>query len=200
MINFSKTSKMPSRSWSLQALTTCPASKDKGGELVPACKGCYATKGFYHMKNVKLPRIENQKGWKEDSWINDMVKELDNDRYFRWFDSGDIYDLRLAEKIYEVCKLTPWVKHWIPTRMHKFDKFKKVLDKIGRLSNVVVRLSSDGINAEVIKGKNTSTIYKNDSQLKNNMVKCLASEQKGKCLNCRACWNKDIKIIAYKYH
>jgi hypothetical protein len=41
-------------------------------------------------------------------WVDDMVSELDSDRYFRWFDSGDVYDIRLARKIYEVMKRTPW--------------------------------------------------------------------------------------------
>ena len=59
--------------------------------------------------------------------------ELDNDRYFRWFDSGDMYDIRLARKILEVCERTPWVKHWIPTRMHKFPKFAMVLARLEAL-------------------------------------------------------------------
>ena len=35
------------RSWSLQALETCPGSIAAPGELVDACKGCYATSGNY---------------------------------------------------------------------------------------------------------------------------------------------------------
>jgi hypothetical protein len=98
---------MPCRSWSLEALTTCPASKKSNGELVDACKGCYATTGNYRFPNVKAPRLENQQDWKRSEWVADMVDQLDNDRYFRWFDSGDMYSLRLAFKIYEVMKLHP---------------------------------------------------------------------------------------------
>ena len=79
---------------------------------------------------------------------------MDNDRYFRWFDSGDMYDLRLAEKMLEICKATPWTRHWIPTRMHKFKKFSKVIEELNKLENVVVRLSSDGVNGEIIDGVN----------------------------------------------
>ena len=104
MIRFSKAGKMPCRSWSLQALDTCPASRDKNGELVPACAGCYAVGGNYRFKNVKSVREENRKEWKRDDWAQDMIEEMNlNDRFFRWFDSGDIYSIRLAEKILEVC-------------------------------------------------------------------------------------------------
>ena len=44
MLHMSKTSKLDNiRSWSLQALTTCPGSIAEDGGLVDPCKGCYAT-------------------------------------------------------------------------------------------------------------------------------------------------------------
>ena len=163
MLKLSKASKMPCRSWSLQALDTCPASKNKDGSLVPACSGCYAVGGNYRFPNVKAPREHNKEDWKRSEWVADMVAELDNDRYFRWFDSGDVYDLRLAHKILEVMTATPWVKHWLPTRMHKFEKFRDVLSQMEALPNVVIRRSSDSITGETIEGATTSTIATLDS-------------------------------------
>ena len=81
-----------------------------------------------------------------------MVAELDNDRYFRWFDSGDMYSIKLAQKMLEVMKRTPWVNHWLPTRMHKFAKFAAVIAEMEALPNVVVRLSSDSITGGTIDG------------------------------------------------
>ena len=118
--------------------------------MVDACKGCYATTGNYNFPSVKAPRLHNKEDWQRDNWVADMVEELDNDRYFRWFDSGDMYHIKLAEKILEVCKATPWTRHWLPTRMHKFKKFRKVINELNKLDNVVVRLSSDGVNGEII--------------------------------------------------
>ena len=198
---FSKPSKMPCRSWSLEALTTCPASKDSNGELVPACKGCYATSGMYRFPNVKAPRLHNQDDWRNNDWVDVMVSELDNDRYFRWFDSGDVYDIRLARKILKVMRQTPWVRHWLPTRMHKFDKFKSVLDNMDALPNVVVRLSSDGVLGETVENAaNSSTIVPNREYLTPTMSLCGASEREGKCGTCRACWDKTVSIIAYPAH
>jgi hypothetical protein len=200
MIKLSKASKMPCRSWSLQALVTCPASKDANGELVAACAGCYATTGNYNFPNVKAPREHNKDDWKRSEWANDMVQELDADRYFRWFDSGDLYDIRLARKVLEVMKRTPWVRHWLPTRMHKFDKFVPVLNEMQSLPNVVVRLSSDGVNGETIEGVTTSTIIPTSEQAPKNATVCEAYERDGKCGQCRACWNKDVSLVAYVAH
>lgn len=199
MINLSKTSKLDGvLSWSLQALETCPGSKDSNGELVPACSGCYATTGNYRFSNVKKPRLENREDWKRDSWVNDMVIKLDSSRYFRWFDSGDVYDLRLAEKILEVMEKTPHCKHWMPTRMHKFPKFANVLAKMQALPNVVVRFSSDSVTGEVIEGTTTSTIFSDSVPV--GAFECKAYEHEGKCNGCRACYDKDVKVIAYKAH
>ena len=124
-LKLSVTSKLDGiRSWSLQALDTCPGSKTADGTLVPACSGCYATTGNYRFANVKAPREHNRQDWQREDWVRDMVMELVNDEFFRWFDSGDMYSLELAQKIYQVMELTPWVKHWLPTRMEKFPKFR----------------------------------------------------------------------------
>jgi hypothetical protein len=199
MIKLSKTSKLDGiMSWSLQALDTCPGSKDSLGELVPACQGCYATTGNYRFANVKKPREFNREDWKRDSWVDDMVQALDSSRYFRWFDSGDMYDLRLANKILSVMKATPWVKHWLPTRMHKFIKFKGVIDHMESLDNVVVRFSSDSVTGGFVGGLNSSTIF--SDTVPEGATECQAYQHEGKCNGCRACYDKSVSVIAYKAH
>ena len=201
MIKLSKANKMPCRSWSLQALDTCPASKDADGNLVDACKGCYATTGNYRFPNVKAPREHNREDWKRVDWVSDMVAELDNDRYFRWFDSGDMYDLRLAHKIYEVMLATPWVKHWLPTRMFKFAKFADIIAKMEALDNVIVRKSSDSIFGGLVPNAiNSSTIIPTVDDATDDMVVCEAYDRGGKCADCRACWDKSVSVIAYPAH
>ena len=199
MIKLSKTSKLDGiLSWSLQALETCPASKNKDGSLVDACKGCYATTGNYNYPNVKLPRALNKEDWKRTEWVDEMVLALDSSRYFRWFDSGDVYALELAEKILQVMERTSWVKHWLPTRMYKFPKFAKVISKMQALPNVVVRFSSDSVTGEIVQGQTTSTIFSGD--VPEGATECQAYQHAGKCNGCRACYSKDVQVIAYKAH
>lgn len=199
MIKLSKTSKLDGiYSWSLNALDTCQGSIGKDGNLVPACQGCYATTGFYQFAPAKNARAFNKQDWQRDGWINDMVMALDSSRYFRWFDSGDMYSIDLAEKIYEVMKRTPWTKHWLPTRMYKFTKYDSVINRMMQLENVVVRLSSDSVTGEIINGLTTSTIF--SDTLPSGSFECKAYEHDGKCNGCRACYSKDVPVIAYKAH
>jgi hypothetical protein len=199
VIRISVTSKLDGiRSWSLQALETCPGSIDNGA-LVDACKGCYATTGFYVMGAVKAPRIENRDDWQRDGWVDDMVKALDKDRYFRWFDSGDVYAIGLAEKILAVMQATPWVKHWLPTRMNKFPKFQTILAAMDALPNVKVRFSSDSVLGAYVKGLHGSVIVP-DAQASTDAILCRAYENAGKCSGCRACYDKSIPTIAYPAH
>ena len=200
MLKLSKASKMPCKSWSLQALDTCPASKNKDGSLVDACQGCYATTGNYRFPNVKAPREHNREDWKREEFVSDFVQELDTERYFRWFDSGDMYDLRLANKILEIMRATPWVNHWLPTRMHKFEKFAGVIAEMEALPNVVVRLSSDSINGETIEGATTSTICHSAESAPEGATVCEAYTRGGKCGTCRACFSKDVPVVAYPAH
>ena len=199
MIKLSKTSKLDGiLSWSLQAIDTCPGSVAKGGGLVPACQGCYATTGFYQFKQAKGTREFNRQEWQRDSWVSEMIQALDSSRYFRWFDSGDMYDLRLAHKIAEVMIRTPWVKHWLPTRMHKFSKFKDVLEMMSKLDNVVVRYSSDSVDGSIIPGDTTSTIF--SGEVPPGVTECQAYQHEGKCNGCRACYDKQVSVIGYKAH
>ena len=200
-VKLSITSKLDGiRSWSLNALDTCSGSVDANGELVDACKGCYATTGNYRFPNVKAPREHNKLDWQRLDWVDDMVKALSNDRFFRWFDSGDIYTIALGEKILEVMTRTPWVSHWLPTRMHKFPKYKGLFLKMKALNNVSVRFSSDSVRGEYIKGLHGSVIIPTPSDNKKGMTLCQAYDHNGTCNGCRACYDKKIKVIAYPAH
>lgn len=200
-IRISVTSKLDGiRSWSLQALDTCPGSKNADGSLVDACSGCYATTGNYRYPNVKAPRLDNREDWQRLEWVDDMVKALQNDRYFRWFDSGDMYAIGLAEKILEVMKRTPWVSHWLPTRMHKFPKFRIVLTDMQALDNVMVRFSSDSIRGEFVQGLHGSVIVPTPDTVPAGVKLCQAYANGGKCSGCRACFDKAVSVIAYPAH
>jgi hypothetical protein len=200
-IRISTTSKLDGiRSWSLQAGDTCPASFKADGSLVDACAGCYAKGGNYRFSNVKAPRAHNREDWKRDAWVDDMVKALDSDRYFRWFDSGDMYALGLAEKILQVMTRTPLVKHWLPTRMYKFDKFKGVLGAMQSLPNVSVRFSSDSVTGEFEAGLHGSVIVPDADSIPADVSLCGAYSREGKCGGCRACWDKSVPVVAYPAH
>lgn len=203
-IRISKTDKLDGvLSWSLRARHTCPGSLNQLGQLVDACAGCYAAEengGNYRFPNVKQPRIENQTDWERPEWVSDMVERLRGQPHFRWFDSGDMYALKLAWKIHAVMQLTPGTKHWLPTRMHKFAKFRDVIAAMINLPNVVVRPSSDSVLGAFDPGIHGSVIFPAGTQPPKGTTLCRAYERDGKCGSCRACYDKSVKVIAYPTH
>ena len=200
MVKLSVTSKLDGiKSWSLQAITTCPGSADGKGGLVSACSGCYATDHNYRFKSVKQVRSYNQIDWKRPEFVSEFVAALKNESFFRWFDSGDLYDVKLAKVLYEIMSLTPHVKHWLPTRMYKFKKFMPVLNAMKELSNVMVRFSSDDIDGSYNSDIHGSCIIP-ESDFITNATICKAYDFNGKCNGCRACYDKNVKVIAYPAH
>ena len=201
MNKLSKTSKLDNiLSWSLQALETCPGSVSASGALVDACSGCYATTGCYSFKGTKAVRADNKAAWQEASWVDTMVSALSKQRFFRWFDSGDMYSLALAEKMLAVMEATPNTKHWLPTRMYKFPKFQAVLAKMQALPNVMVRPSSDAVDGTYTKGVHGSTILPDATSVPAGVTLCRAYENNGKCSGCRACYDKSVPVIGYPAH
>ena len=199
-VSLSRTSKLDGiLSWSLQSIDTCPGSVGADGALVPACSGCYATTGFYQFGPAKAVRADNRLDWQRDAWVSDMVSALDSQRYFRWFDSGDMYSIDLAEKMLEVMTLTPWVKHWLPTRMAKFSKFADVIQRMQALPNVMVRFSSDSVDG-VFDARHGSVIIPDADTVPAGATLCKAYQHDGKCSGCRACYSKDVPVIAYPAH
>ena len=190
--SLSKPSKMPGWSYGL------PAKECKtGGKLqkVPGstCYDCYALKGCYVFKVVQDAQYYRLKAIKNRLWVQAMAMQINNKRSkeFRWHDSGDVQDLKHLAKIFKVCKLTPSVDHWLPTREAWVKKFIPAAP-----ANLNIRFSMPMIDQEAAGGwDNTSTVVTDKTK-----ANCPAPNQGNECKSCRACWDKSIKNIAYLAH
>ena len=63
-----------------------------------------------------------------------------------------------------------------------------------------VRYSSDEIDGTYTKGLHGSTILPNADMADANTFVCQAPNQGGKCLDCRACYDKSVDVIGYIAH
>ena len=199
MIMLSKASKMPAKSWSLQAGTTCPGSISPiTKEVLPVCAGCYAKDGMYNMPNSKRVREFNREDWKRAEWVDEMVDALQKQKYFRWFDSGDVYHPALAFKIYLVMSKTPNTKHWLPTKSYNIPKIRSILDRMKLLPNAAVRFSSPSIVGEYGSEHGSTVIPYAETPTSAEV--CGAYSRDGKCGECRACWDKEVSVVAYPAH
>tara|TARA_E500000305_G_C3945910_1_gene199809 strand:+ start:25 stop:654 length:630 start_codon:yes stop_codon:yes gene_type:complete len=193
----SNTSKLGVKSISLDAKKCKTGSKlaKKSGTV---CNGCYALKGCYVFPVVKDAMARRLEFFNSPNFIPIMVWLLQSQKknFFRWFDSGDVQDVFMALNILEVCRLTPNIKHWIPSKEYKI--WRQVL-KIEKLpDNVCLRISSPNIDQKPLEGfNNTSTVHENKKAFG---LECIAYKQEGKCLECKACYNPKVKNVSYPKH
>jgi len=186
----SKPGKMPG--WSIGI----PAKECKTGaklQAVPGsvCYDCYAMKGCYVFKVVQDAQYRRLKAIYTPQWVQAMAHLINSKKpdVFRWHDSGDVQDLEHLNKIYEVCRLTPGKRHWMPTREAWI---KDHLDRAP--SNLVIRFSAPMVDQEApASWPNTSTVV-------TAQATCPAPSQDNQCKDCRNCWNSKIKNISYGQH
>ena len=186
----SKPSKMPG--WSIGI----PAAECKTGnklKLIPnsVCSGCYAEKGCYVFAVVQAAQYKRLKAIAHPQWVEAMATLINSKKpdVFRWHDSGDVQDEAHLNKIFEVCRLTPSKRHWMPTREAWIKDHMKDAP-----ANLVVRFSSPMIDQGPVKSwANTSTVSTKSRT-------CPAPDNNNECGSCRACWDPNVKNIEYGKH
>ena len=186
----SKPSKMPG--WSIGI----PAKECKTGKKLrqiknSVCEGCYALKGCYVFKVVQEAQYKRLEAISHPDWVLAMATLINSKKpdVFRWHDSGDVQDVDHLNKIFEVCKLTPSKRHWMPTREAWIKDHMKDAP-----ANLVVRFSSPMIDQGPVKSwANTSTVSTKSRS-------CPAPDNNNECGTCRACWDPLVKNIEYGKH
>lgn len=200
----SYTSKMPCPSWGIPA-TECHT----GGKLfkVPGsvCHDCYARKFRYRWRSVADSLKKRFNAWRAhggdlvaNEWCGGMAHLIGLRPWFRWFETGDIYNTFMMDDIIEVVRRTPTTIHWLPTK--EYHLIGDLVRERGPLPpNLTVRLSAytvDGplpLKAAERLGCCVAAVSK---------VKwdCPAHKQGNRCLDCRRCWDKDVPVVTYKFH
>ena len=194
IISLSKPDKMPGYAYGIPAPECKTGSKLR---LIPnsVCAGCYAMKGNYiRFPEIMKAQYKRLKSLKDPRWVEAMAVVINSQavskhKVFRWHDAGDVQDLDHLNKIFEVCRLTPGIQHWMPTREAWI---KDHLDRCPK--NLIIRLSMTMIDQPAAGSwPHTSTVVTKDRS-------CPAPDNAGKCGSCRNCWNKEIKNISYGKH
>jgi len=199
-----KTSKMPSDSYSLPAKECITGSKlvnIKGS----VCEGCYALKGNYHRfaKTIEPLQYKRLESITSPDWIDAMVVLIGNKPFFRWHDAGDLQSVEHLSKIATIARHLPKTLFWLPTR--EYDIVKAFVSTKSIPVNLVIRMSAMMIDVPAklprsLKGFAnilTSTVHKNKEL---TGFKCVAPSQQGKCGSCRSCWDNTVTNVSYTAH
>ena len=195
---YTVTSKMPTISYSISAKDCITGSKLRKIKN-SVCSDCYALKGNYvrYAKNIEKAQNKRLKAIFSKDWTNAMIyimnhqKQVIKSGLFRWHDSGDLQSMEHLQKIVDIAKSTPNIKHWLPTKESNIIKnFKGDIPK-----NLIIRLSGSFIDGKAPIYKNTSTVTTDKDK-----ATCRSFENNGQCKDCRKCWDSSIQNISYLNH
>ena len=185
------TTKMPGPSYNTPASRCITGAKLRNVKN-SVCSSCYALKGNYK----RFPKVEEAlerryQSLGHGSWIEAMATLIRKHKFFRWHDAGDLQSMTHLENIFEVCKLTPDTKHWMPTREAQF---LKDLNPDTIPTNLIIRMSSHMIDQDPV------TFWPWTSTVTTKKATCPAPSQGNKCGSCRACWDRSTPTVSYGKH
>ncbi|HEX6826118.1 MAG TPA: hypothetical protein VF077_07350 [Nitrospiraceae bacterium] len=203
-------SKMPGTSYGIPAQACIT-----GGKLaqIPGsvCYGCYALKGNYLYPSVQIAQSRRLAAINDPLWVKGMVNIINHAQrtgkgrngpiakgYHRWHDSGDTQSEKHIGKICEVARLTPKVKHWLPTR--ELAMLLRFIANGGVVPpNLTIRVSATMIDGPATtKWEHTSGVHYAAMPPKDQI--CPAPTQDGRCGPCRKCWDKSVPHVSYHKH
>ena len=209
-------SKMPGTSYGI------PAQACKLGAILAklkgtVCHGCYALGGNYLYPSVQKAQDKRLAAIQSPDWTPTMVTllTLTHERgtnrkgepiaigWHRWHDSGDLQSVEHLVKICAVAALTPHIRHWLPTlETGILAKFKAQGGVVP--SNLLIRMSATKIDGSATRTwDTTSGVHDKEAPAEGAHV-CPANsrkgDEKGKCMDCRACWSFDVPHVSYPFH
>ena len=197
----SEPSKMPGFAYSISA-KRCNVGAKLRKVAGSTCSKCYALKGRYVFPNVAAAMERRYQAMRAEStqWAAAMIASIRKcgETHFRWHDSGDLQGMNHLFAIVVIAEATPNVQHWLPTR--EYALVREYLRQNGSFPpNLTVRVSAPMIGAVASEWENSSSVDAARTPL-TAWVDCPASKQGNKCMDCRACWDKDVEVVNYKKH
>lgn len=169
------------------------------------CHECYAAGAKYGCPNPKAAMRTRYERMNAHRWVDAMACLLEDQELFRWFDCGDLQDLRHLERIVAVCCRTPGCRHWLATREREV--VRQFLARAPFPANLNVRLSADPIDPSItrspIAGCTLATVTRH--RLAPGAHNCPLSfggaDLRG-CddARCRACWERQVPWVNYRLH
>lgn len=199
----SKPSKMPWWSYSIPA-KACKTGSVLAQKEGTVCYNCYALKGFYNMPVVQAALDRRLKAMDDPRFVDAFVVVLTDlwarsksgENRFRWFDSGDIQSEEHLTKINTIANLTPFVRHWLPTK--EAGIIGSWLKKNEQALNLTIRQSNPMVGS-AFKASHKLP-FSTVGVKRKSIHQCPAPTQSNKCLSCDKCWNSKVKGVNYHEH
>jgi hypothetical protein len=209
-------SKMPGSSWGISA-RHCNVGRILNKVEGSTCRDCYALKGNYLFRDVQRAHAVRLAGIAHPRWPEAMAyllnavhgsgkrpkgihaRSVKSKGWHRWLDSGDLQSVAFLAAIVAVCRLTPTIRHWVPTR--EAGILKAYLKAGNTLpGNLLIRVSATMIDGpSTAAWPTTSRVHHKQAPPAGTNV-CPAPTQGNACGACRACWSHDVASVSYHKH
>lgn len=211
--------KMPGSSFAIDTKACHVGSKlvDVEGSV---CHKCYAIsiQKMYpsvnqawtanYLKATGLIAADPDKWARMIAFLIDKAAVKTGEPFHRWFDAGDLQSVEMLHAIAQAARLTPHIKHWLPTREGAIVKAYRA--KHGaEPANLVIRMSATMIGDKPVAGhEHTSTVHREGGTVHGHDCPAYTAEHRalsptGKdmfCGPCRACWDKSVPNVSYPFH
>lgn len=214
-------SKMPGSAFGIPA-SACNVGQKLHAVPDSVCAGCYAEKGNYGFKSTQASQANRLAKLAADQWVEAMVfmlrkahgldggkvhHKITDPGWHRWHDSGDIQSESHLDAIIEVCRGTPEIRHWLPTReiglvlrwlrsRHPGIALVDLNEVL--IENLCIRFSATMIDGRPPKAANTSTVHRDSQPAAAD--RCVAPDHDGHCGPCRKCWDRSQANTSYHKH
>jgi len=198
-------SKMPGYAYGLSA-ELCGTGGKLRGVIGSVCEGCYAMGSNYAYPSVKkahearLESLGNLEKWVDNmGTIMDYLGSVlpDEERCWRWHDSGDLQGITHLHAIVQVAIRNPGWRFWIPTKEYAI--VRKYTEEHAIPGNLAVRMSAPMLNKACPGAlKELTGLYSTVGH--DEEQRCPAYDQEGFCGTCRKCWDSSEACTDYPKH
>lgn len=195
-----KPSKMPGYAYGISA-SLCKTGQKLAQVKGSVCADCYACKANYKYPSVVAAHNKRLANIATNGWIDAMIFMIrkTGDKYFRWHDSGDLQSIDHLQAIVKIAEAIPSVNFWLPTKEKGILNAAKAAG-IVYPNNLTIRLSAAMVDSDKVNKALTGCVSMVQDKAQLSGFHCKAQDQGGKCLDCRACWDKSIDTIVYFKH
>lgn len=200
----SRPSKMPEYAHNIPA-TACKVGSRLQEVRGSVCNKCYALTNRYRHPAVITAMRRRLEGLSHPDWTPAMALTIGKReiQHMRIHDSGDFQSVEHILNWLQVAQATPNTQYWAPSREYDMVRraIRGALKRIGFAvpENFVFRMSAHMIGEKAPESfTNTSSVHAARPSEESHL--CPASDQENECRDCRACWNPEVKDVAYWLH